>query len=66
MSNCPTQIIPTDRHGNVYYGPRTLRQCEVIIEATSLDYQEIRGMVQQLREAGYTGVAARLAKRYRI
>jgi len=53
-----TQIIPTDKYGNVYYGPTTFAEAQEQID----DGRPVEEMIDMLRDAGYTGVANRIAK----
>lgn len=71
MSN--TQTIPTDRRGNVYYGPRTVAEAREIVARIVADVcpdypdgeraaadREIDALREQIRAAGYPGVARRI------
>ena len=62
----PTQVIPTDRHGNIYYGPTTTREANEIIRKCYLDRDEVRLVVAGLKSAGHPGVAARVAKMHGV
>ncbi len=53
-----TQILPTDKFGSVYYGPTTFAEAQEQIN----DGRPAQEMVEMLRDAGYTGVADRIAK----
>lgn len=55
-----TRIIPTDKKGNVYYGPRTIKEAEEQIEAGA----DVTKVIQDVKEAGFKGIAARLTKSY--
>jgi hypothetical protein len=55
-----TQTIPTDKRGNVYYGPKTLSEAIDHIYA-GRSAKEVEGM---LRKAGYTGVADRVRAKF--
>ena len=57
----PTQEIPTDRHGNIYYGPTTTREAEELIQTGDVSASEV---TERLVTAGYLGVAARVRKIY--
>ena len=70
--------IPTDKYGNVYYGPTTLAQAEREI-ASIADYENSlpdevgRSMgaiatevTEQLDRAGYSKIASALRTRYGI
>ena len=75
-----TSIIPTDKSGRVYYGPRTLAQAFETIsdiaameQASGMPIEEQRahcdiavGVAGSMQAAGYSGVAARLRKHYGI
>lgn len=56
-----TQILPTDKYGAVYYGPKTMREAERQIDDDGAPAQEV---ADSLRSAGYTGLADRIQKRY--
>ena len=56
-----TRIIPTDKHGNVYRGPRTAIEAR---EAIDIDNAEPKKVVDMLDAAGFTGVARRIAREY--
>lgn len=67
MSN--TQTIPTDRHGEVYYGPTTVAEArearDRIAEARDWDYgtayeHELAALRESIRAAGFPGVARRI------
>lgn len=79
-----TRAIPTDKNGQVYYGPTTLAEARTAIgnirdemhakmdrigstPDTRAEWtaKEIR-FVATLRDAGYTGLAARIAKEFGI
>lgn len=59
MSN--TKPIPTDKFGNIYYGPRTLKEARDILNNTSITLKE---MVDLLTDHGFSGIAARIRKQY--
>ena len=75
-----TQTLPTDRWGNVYYGPRTFAEAEETLSVLHTDMlenekedpdlarrqyrQEIADMADRLDAAGYPGVAARVRREY--
>lgn len=61
-----TQIIPTDKNGNVYYGPRTLKQADQMIEDMREDGVENAGakMADKLKEAGFARLSALVRKKY--
>lgn len=60
MSN--TQIIPTDKYGNVYYGPTTFAKAEEQIQ----DGRPADETADMLEDAGYIGIARRIRKAYRV
>jgi hypothetical protein len=70
MSN--TKILPTDKHGNVYYGPTTLATAENMVQNMANNIAGIskddaaHKVACMLHNAGYTGIAARLRKAYCI
>ena len=72
--------LPTDKFGNVYHGPTTLAEAERWVhehadelegpvvfpdapEAASVQ-EYARNLAETIEAAGYTGVAARLRKRF--
>lgn len=68
MSNVKT--LRTDKHGNIYGGPRTLAQAEQAVRDAQNDHVShvaaARKVAVMVADAGYTGVAARLRKAYGI
>ena len=60
MSN--TRILPTDKNGNVYYGPRTMKQAAQQIEEGRPPAQ----MAEMMEDAGFSGIANRIRKQYGI
>ena len=69
MSN--TKTLPTDKYGNVYYGPKTLGEAEkalrdMIDEVGISKYDAAYYVASMAQKAGYTGVAARVRKAYGI
>lgn len=70
-----TTTLPTDKHGNVYYGPRTYAAASEMIDAISdsLRYQyelptteAARRIAGVMDAAGYTGVARRIRKEWEV
>lgn len=66
-----TKTLPTDKHGQIYRGPRTWKQVEAISEAIfdNADQRwqariECRRLRDMLTEHGYTGLARRLTTTY--
>jgi len=60
MSN--TRILPTDKNGNVYYGPRTMKEAEEQIE----EGRPPAEMAEMMEDAGFTGIANRIRKEYGV
>lgn len=57
-----TRIIPTDRNGNPYYGPKTYAQAQAVLaESDSPLADEV---VKIMNRAGYHGAAQRIANDY--
>ncbi len=56
--NMTTRILPTDKRGNVYYGPKTVAAAQDLIRAGA----DAANVVRDMRAAGYTNAAARVAK----
>jgi len=57
-----TKIIPTDKYGSVYYGPRTFGQAVEQIDA-GRPWPQVATMVA---DAGYDGVARRIRREYGV
>lgn len=55
-----TKTLPTDKHGQVYYGPKTYAAAEQQIKE-GRPAQEVADM---LDAAGYTGLARRIRAEY--
>lgn len=55
--------LPTNKHGEVYYGPKTVAEAEAAIRDMDAHPEKV---VADLRRAGYWRVAAILAKAYRV
>ena len=60
MSN--TTPLPTDRNGQIYYGPKTYAEAEAQIR----DGRPASEMADMMEGAGYTGIAARIRREYAI
>lgn len=56
----PTKTIPTDRHGNVYYGPTTLAGAMQQIQ----DGRPAAEMAGMMDRAGYPGIARSIRVKY--
>ena len=56
-----TKIIPTNKKGEIYYGPRTHAEAIAIIRDNQAPAQAVH---DALKRGGWTGVAARIAKEY--
>jgi len=70
-----TKTIPTDKRGNVYYGPRTYAEaCETIDRISeSLRYQyelptaeAARRIASVMDEAGYSRIANRIRREWEV
>lgn len=70
-----TKTIPTDKHGNVYYGPRTYAAAAETIDAISetLRYQydspiteSARRIANVMDAAGYTSIARRIRREWEV
>lgn len=57
-----TKTLPTDKKGQVYYGPTTYAQAEEQINAG----RDAAEMAEMLDDAGYTGLAARIRREYGV
>lgn len=55
-----TRTLPTDRNGNVYYGPKTFAAAQAQI-AEGADATKVADMMER---AGYRAVAAKVRKHY--
>lgn len=58
-----TRILPTDKRGNVYYGPKTVAHAKDAIR--NMDAEPAK-VVADLRKAGYSRVATLIAKEYGV
>jgi len=54
-------ILPADRYGNIYYGPRTFKEVKAIVDQ---DAATPRKMYELLKGAGLAGVAGKIKKYY--
>jgi len=70
-----TKTIPTDKRGNVYYGPRTYAEASETIVAISesLRYQHelpteeaARRIANVMDAAGYAGIANRIRREWEV
>ena len=70
-----TKAIPTDKRGNVYYGPRTYAAASETIDeiSESLRYQyelptteAARRIASVMDAAGYSGIANRIRKEWEV
>jgi hypothetical protein len=73
-----TKTIPTDKNGNVYYGPKTVAQAEVVvyqiveseselpIEAQTATSKIVLGLAEKMNRAGYAKAASNLRKQYDV
>lgn len=63
-----TRTIRTDKHGQVYYGPKTMVEAERVIDSASPDEyaRVIQDVIREMDGAGYTGTAARLRTMYGV
>ncbi len=60
-----TRPLPTDKHGNVYYGPRTFREAKNQIDHMHTA-EEISDCAYMIERAGYTGVARRIRRHFGV
>lgn len=64
------RILPTDKRGNVYYGPRNFAQAQAAVSRMTDDAgrmpvtEAVETVARHLESAGYCGVAARLRSYY--
>ena len=62
-----TKSIPTDRHGNVYYGPRTYAEAEEVLQYETENLrtaaEEVAAMMDR---AGFSRAAARVRREYHV
>lgn len=56
-----TTTIPTDKNGEVYYGPKTVAEATDAIRKMDAEPEQV---VADLRRAGYSWVANRIAKKF--
>lgn len=57
-----THILPTDRNGNIYYGPRTYAQAKEVMSQDDCPLAE--EVVKMMWRAGFRMAAQRLANEY--
>ena len=57
-----TRILPTDKNGNVYYGPRTMKEAEDQIA----DGRPAKEIAQTMEDAGFVGIARKIRKEYDV
>lgn len=57
------RIIPTDKYGKIYYGPKTYAQCVAAIQSGDL---LPAAAVVDLESAGFIGVARRVRKDFNV
>lgn len=57
----PTKTLSTDRHGNVYRGPRTYREAESLIDSEDADPFDV---ARRMDDAGFTLIANRIRRDY--
>lgn len=55
------RTLPTDKHGNVYYGPKTIAEARNLITQMDAPYERV---VADLCEGGYKRIAAVIAKEF--
>jgi hypothetical protein len=55
-----TRNLPVDKNGNVYYGPKTSAEAMAAIDNGASPAQ----VIEMLKDAGYVGVASRIAIAY--
>ena len=56
-----TRTLPTNKNNNVYYGPSTYAQASAAIRQGDAEPERV---VSDLRKAGYTHLANRIAKNF--
>jgi hypothetical protein len=54
------KILPTNKFGQVYYGPKTVKEAECQIQ----DGAKPQDVAETLAENGYRGVSQRILKKY--
>lgn len=63
-------VLPTDKFGQVYYGPRDFKQAQALIEECfqmtngKIDSRGVESVVAQLRKAGFHSVATKVWDAY--
>lgn len=59
------RTLPTDKFGNVYYGPKTFKEGKKQIEEFNAQHwMSPRVTIDMMREAGYVNAANRLTKEF--
>lgn len=53
-----TKIIPTDKNGNVYYGPTTYK--EAVAQIEDVEGRTMEDMALMMEDAGYAKIASRI------
>jgi len=53
-----TKILPTDKNGNVYYGPTTYK--EAVSQIEEVEGRTMEGMALMMEDAGYAKIASRI------
>jgi hypothetical protein len=62
-----TAYLPTDKHGDIYYGPRTFREAKEIIDQEHIGSprrNSARDIARRMSAAGYERIAARIRREY--
>jgi hypothetical protein len=57
-----TKTLPTDKNGNVYYGPRTMAGAKEQIQ----EGRPAADVANMMEAAGHTGIARRIRKEYGV
>lgn len=65
-----TRTLPTDKHGNVYYGPRTCAEADALI-ATMIDQGSTpraaaSRVADMVGDAGFAGVRRHIVRGYQL
>ena len=58
-----TRTLPTNKRGEVYYGPQSVAEAVNASRNLGADPEQV---VQDMRDNGYTGAAARVAKQFGV
>ena len=59
-----TTTLPTNRRGELYYGPKTLAEAKRVIDANNYSAGEIRALAEKMAENGYAHAAVAVRKSY--